>query len=641
MLILSLILRGPLLAEATTFKDLVNEAFILPLRSVLIVDDQYPTWEEIFSEKNLDVSSDGSETDVVPQKKWHTLATAGEVMRLIKQFREHKPGLIIDIHDGISISQGEGKTRSESPEELADHLHQSDLLILDYNLEGAEAGTGGDTARKILASVLNNQHFNLVVVHTSEDLDNVSHECLRSLLPSCTSQYTPEMKEQISLLDQEIIVQEDSGRFDRSVILEKMDMATYIASRHPARGQQQALGEFMSCRGAFALLNEWASELQLQQSQRRVFFYWAIEQYEKKYINDFSITPPQLLDWNITEKCKWLRTSRGFVCFVRKGPENLMAELEEALLDWKPTPSRLLSAKFRNEISRFGAEVEETSLKQRHAYAKFYETICNPGSNELSAEHTELLRTYRLKNHVARQSEMLSFLVEDAVADFGRKIYQSDIASGSTYHEHYRVDLSKEAGKKQAISEYNRYVCCLPSRISEDGQSAPEQLDSGHIFKLGETWWVCATPACDLQPGQSIIAFNKGNDASLRPFTAIRLHPSSPDNLTQNHINSGSYCYVEYKGNIIGLGIRSPKDDVSSPAIQKVDWRAFVAEHGGMIENRILSLLDIQLEFKDNTIKSDPKKAEVVAKLRYEYALNYIQRVGASVSRIGLGYIAT
>lgn len=628
------------MTKATTFNDLVNEAFILPLRSVLIVDDQYPTWEEIFSEKVQSAPSDGSETDVVTKKNWRSSATAQEVTRLIRQFREHKPGLIIDIHDGVSTNHVEEETRSESPEELADHLHQSDLLILDYNLEGPEAGTGGDTARKILASVLNNQHFNLVVVHTSEDLDNVIHECLRSLLTTCTSQHCVEIKKQIDLLDNEIMVQEDRGLFDRSLILEKLDMATYIAARHPAKELRKVLGEFMSGKGAFMQLNEWANELRLQPAQRKIFFYWAVEQFEKKYINDFSSHPPQLLDWNITDTCKWLRTSRGFVCFVNKGAENLMDELEAALLDWKPTPSRLLSAKFRNEISRFGAEVEETSLKQKHAYAKFYETIRNPGSNELPAEHIELLRTYRLKNHVARQSEMLSFLVEDTVADFGRKIYQADVASGSTYHEHYRVDLSKEADKKQAISEYNRYVCCLPSRISEDGKSAPEQLDSGHIFKLGDTWWVCATPACDLQPGQSIIAFNKGDDASLRPFTAIRLHPSSPDNLTQNHINSGSYCYVEDGGNIIGLGIRSPKDDVSSPAIQKVDWRAFVAEQGGMIDNRTLSLLEIQLEFKDNTIKSVPQKAEVVAKLRYEYALNYIQRVGASVSRIGLGYVA-
>lgn len=628
------------MVEGITFKHLVSEAFILPLRSVLIVDDQYPTWEEIFAEKVEDVPSDDEETRVTRGKTWHNPATAQEVMRLITQFRAHKPGLIIDIHDGVSVNRAERIAGSETPEELADHLHQSDLLILDYNLEGAEVGTGGDAARRILASVLDNQHFNLVVVHTSEDLDNVIHECLRSLLNSCTSLYSDEQQEQIDLLDALIVAKEDSGVFDRSIIEEKLDMATYLAARHPAGGQTKALGEFMSGKGAFALLNEWAGELALEPAQRKMFFYWAVGQFEKRYIGDFSHNPPSLLAWRNTETCKWLRTSRGFVCFVTKGPENLMAELEKALLDWKPTPSRLISAKYRYEISRFGAEVEETSLRQKHAYAKFYETICNPGSDELPPEHTELLRTYRLKNHVARQSEMLSFLVEDAVADYGRKIYQTDLTSGFTYHKHYSVDLSKDADKKRAISEYNRYVCCLPSRENEEGTSAPEQLDSGHIFKLDDNWWVCATPACDLQPGQSIIAFNKGGDASLRPFTAIRLYPSGPDTLTNHHINSGSYCYIEYQGKIIGLGIRPAKDDVSSPAIQKVEWRAFVAEHGGMIEDRTLSLLEIQLEFKEQSMKSEQKEAEVVAKLRYEYALNYIQRIGASVSRIGLGYIA-
>jgi len=39
-------------------------------------------------------------------------------------------------------------------------------------------------------------------------------------------------------------------------------------------------------------------------------------------------------------------------------------------------------------------------------------------------------------------------------------------------------------------------------------------------------------------------------------------------------------------------------------------------------------------------IKSEQKEAQVIAKLRYEYALNYIQRIGVSVSRIGLGYVS-
>ncbi|WP_033577460.1 response regulator receiver domain [Dickeya chrysanthemi] len=629
------------MAEENTFKNLVHEAFIKPLRSVLIVDDQYPTWEEIFNSK---ITSEKKDTQIETRstnKKWHNSATADEVMKLISKFRNQKPGFIIDIHDGVSANSTEKTEGSETPSQLADHLHQSDLLILDYNLEGAEAGTGGDIARKILSSVLDNQHFNLVVVHTSEDLNHVMYECLRALMKSCTSQFDEECNSQVDELDDLITEKESVGDFDRNLIEEKLDMASYIQIQHPEGGLQKALSEFMRGNGSYAGLTEWSNELGLEQSQKKWFFYWAIRTFEKKYLPDFTESPPKGLSWNISEACKWLRTSRGFVCFVRKGPENLLAELEHALVDWRPTPSRLLSAKYRDEISRIGAEVEDTSLRQRPAFAKFYETIRKPGKEDLPEAQIELLRDYKLKDHVSRQSEMLSFLVEENVAAFGKRIYAIDKATGFTFQSHYGVDLETDADNKTAISQYNRYVCCLPSREDITGDLVSEQLDSGHIFKLDDTWWVCATPACDLQPGQGTIAFKKGTDPSLRPFTAIRLHPVTKlSELTDRHINSGSYCYVEYDGKILGLGVKSPKEDTSNPAIQKVDWRAFVAQHGGIIKNGKLSLLELQLELDELNIKSEQREAEIVAKLRYEYALNYIQRVGASVSRIGLGYVA-
>ncbi|MGX1958766.1 response regulator receiver domain [Serratia proteamaculans] len=629
------------MAKENTFEGLVREAFITPLRSVLIVDDQYPTWEEIFNSKmtgekhskNIEISS--------AKKKWHDPATADEVIRLISEFRSQNPGFIIDIHDGVSEKISEKTAGSESPKQLADHLHQSDLLILDYNLEGAEAGTGGDTARKILSSVLNNQHFNLVVVHTSEDLEQTIHECLRALMESHTSKYDEQLTEKIDDLDELISDKEAIDEFDRGHIEDKLDMATYIKTHHPDDGWNIAIGEFMSGKGAYSGLSEWASELNLSPLEKKIFFYWAMRVFEKKYLTDFTSTPPKGLSWHISAACKWLRTSRGFVCFVSKGPENLLHELQSALVDWKPTPSRLLSAKYRHEISRMGAEVEDTSLRQRHAFAKFYETIRKPGKEGLPGVQIELLRHYKLKDHVSRQSEMLSFLVEESVADFGKRIYAADELTGFTFHGHYKVNLNNDKDKKEAISQYNRYVCCLPSRDDISGKIGTEQLDSGHIFKLEDTWWVCATPACDLQPGQGTIAFKKGSDSSLRPFTAIKLYPvTNLDELTYQHINSGSYCYVEYNGKILGLGVKSPKYDSSTPAIQKVEWRAFVAQRGGIIEGGKLSLLELQLELDDLKIKSDSKEAEVVAKLRYEYALNYIQRVGASVSRIGLGYVA-
>lgn len=629
------------MAEESTFKNLVHEVFIAPLRSVLIVDDQYPTWEEIFNSKFTGEKKFTQIETRSTKKKWHNSATADEVMKLISEFRNQKPGFIIDIHDGVSTNSTEKTAGSETPSQLADHLHQSDLLILDYNLEGAEAGTGGDIARKILSSVLNNQHFNLVVVHTSEDLNHVMYECLRALMKSCTSQFDEECNSQVNELDELITEQESVGDFNRDLIEEKLDMASYIQIRHPEGGLQRALGEFMRGNGPYASLTEWSNNLQLKQSQKKWFFYWVIRTFEKKYLSDFTENPPKGLSWNISKACKWLRTSRGFACFVKKGPENLLAELEHALVDWRPTPSRLLSAKYRDEISRTGAEVEDTSLSKRHAFAKFYETIRKPGKGDLPEAQIELLRYYKLKDHVSRQSEMLSFLVEENVAAFGKKIYAVDKATGFTFQSHYRVNLETDADNKTAISQYNRYVCCLPSREDITGDLVSEQLDSGHIFKLDDTWWVCATPACDLQPGQNTIAFNKGSDPTLRPFTAIRLYPvTDPTKLTDRHINSGSYCYVEHEGKILGLGVKPPKDDSSNPAVQKIDWRTFVAQRGGMIENGLLSLLELQLELDDLKIKSNHKDAKIIAKLRYEYALNYIQRVGTSVSRIGLGYVA-
>ncbi|MFL4453084.1 response regulator receiver domain [Serratia marcescens] len=628
------------MAKENTFESLVREAFITPLRSVLIVDDQYPTWEEIFNSRVIGEKHSENIEASSAKKKWHEPATADEVIKLISEFRSQNPGFVIDIHDGVSDNISGKTAGSESPKQLADHLHQSDLLILDYNLEGAEAGTGGDTARQILASVLNNQHFNLVVVHTSEDLENTMYECLRTLMVSCTSKYDEKCIEYIDTLDEVISDKEAVDEFDRSHIEGKLDMATYIQARHPDKGLAFALGQFMRGEGAYFELSTWANELQLTKPEKKIFFYWAIRVFEKKYLSDFTDNPPKGLSWHISENCKWLRTSRGFVCFVSKGPENLLHELQTALVDWKPTPSRLLSAKYRHEISRIGAEVEDTSLRQKHAFAKFYETIRNPGRDDLPVAQIEILRHYKLKDHVSRQSEMLSFLVEGSVADFGKRIYAADELTGFTFHEHYKVDLNNDNDRKDAVSQYNRYVCCLPSIDDVSGETRSEQLDSGHIFKLEDTWWVCATPACDLQPGQGTIAFKKGRDLSLRSFTAIKLYPvKNLDELTYQHINSGSYCYVEYDGKILGLGVKSPRDDSTTPAIQKVEWRAFVAKNGGVIEGRRLSLLELQLELDDLKIKSDNKEAEVVAKLRYEYALNYIQRVGTSVSRIGLGYV--
>jgi len=629
------------LAEAESFSDLVHEAFIKPLRSVLIVDDQYPTWEEIFNSK-LETGPKSAIEAKSKEKMWHSSDTATEVFRLVSEFRHQNPGLIIDIHDGVSKEPGGKTTGSETPQQLADHLHQSDLLILDYNLEGGETGTGGATARQILSSVLSNQHFNLVVVHTSENLDEVFYECAIALMQSCSSQYDEKLERELDQLDDIIDEAEAIEEFHRDNLVSLYDKALYSEVRSPETGKA-LFGAYMRGVGKLWALSVISDSIKLKAAQKKSFFFWALREYEKSIQFLFATGgSPKGLVWNGGAATKWLRTSRGFVCFVKKGPVRLLDDLRASLEDWRPNPSRLLSAKYRYEISRMGADVEDESLRQKHAYAKFYDTILKPSELELEQEQIELLRAQNLKQHVARQSEMLSFLVEDEVIDFGARVIASDNRGGNTFHEHYDVDLANPDQNSEAIWQYNRHVCCLPSKVAKDDGEKKEQLDSGHIFKIGDEWWVCATPACDLQPGQNTIAFSKGSDKSLRPFTALKLHQVTKLNSrehTSRHINSGSYCYIDFKDTVIGLGTKPSDDDIRYPGDVKVAWRSMIAKNGGVIVNGKLELLDIQLELDGDRIRSALKTAEVVAKLRYEYALNFIQRVGGSVSRIGLGYV--
>lgn len=611
------------MTEVTNFSSLVHEAFIEPLRSVMIVDDQYPTWDEILNERLNDESKNAELSGRSNGKTWQADPTGP--IKVIQQFRKQKPGLIIDIHDASTPTDAE----------QADHLHQSDLLVLDYNLEGDRSGLGGAKARSILQSVLSNNHFNLVVVHTGEAvLSDVFFDCLLGLIASCTSQFDDAIVKDLAALDERLDELGDADEFDRGLLSEKFGMKEYLALRHPSATMKSNLRQFMTPDGDFADINNWGKETGLVKKDLRTFFYWVIREFEKTKIDIFGTDVVEGLKWKCVEDCIWLRTVRGFVTFVEKGPEDLLGALQAALENWQPTPSRLISAKYRHELSSVGVEAEDRTLLKAHVFAHFYKDFCAPTRKGLTDEEGERLRTAKLKAHVTRQSEAIAFHIEDEVVRFGEKIRQTDEKTDAGFAAHYGIDLEEEgaAEGQKAIAHYNSYVSTLPLKSEDD------QLDSGHIFKWNSEWWVCATPACDLQPGQNTTAFI-GTSSKQRPFTALRLLPVPAKQVTPDHINSGLFCFVEQSpGDVICLGLEAI-DSSTSVTNGKATWRTFVAaENGHIVENKMQ--LVIPKFVKDKLTLEPNQEAEIIAKLRYEYALNYIQRVGTSVTRIGLGYLS-
>lgn len=182
------------------FREFLREAYIEPVRSVLIVDDDYPTFDEILSQ---------TETE----KRWRE--KPDDVLNVISQFRKNQP-MMVDIHDGQNVDFGaEAKAIS--------HLHQSDLLILDYELDRGQKD--GSRAISIVRNVLENNHFNLILVHTREELSQVFTSMLLGVLSKQIAMLSPEDSEaaqaqvEAAELDHENIVAE---------LLESMGLQQYL-----------------------------------------------------------------------------------------------------------------------------------------------------------------------------------------------------------------------------------------------------------------------------------------------------------------------------------------------------------------------------------------------------------------------------
>lgn len=621
-----------------TFSDLVREAFIDPLRSVLIVDDQYPTWEEIFARPPQSTEQEASAQARKSKKEW--IDDPDGPLGVIKQFRDKKRGFVIDIYDG---QQSRTDAQSEAADSEAvgggvvepEHLHQSDLLVLDYNLEGAQSGLGGQKAREILRSVLTNRHFNLIALHTAEkNLTEVFHQCLFYLMPSCTSKFDENAITAMAEIEEEITGLEQTGEVKRDSILELFTNEKYLLMRSSHSAFAETLRDFMQLNGVFADIAKEGNELGFSRGKLRSFFYWMIGEFEKS--RNISSNPLienlDQIKWKAEQDRIWIRTSRGFVAFIRKNTTDILDELQKSIEDWEPTPSRLISAKYRSELSGAGVVAEDRTLSKRHAFAYFYNDLKKPGRAGISEIDTHRLRLAKLKSHISGKSEALTSVIEDAVIKFAETIRDTEEKTRANFEAHYGLSLSEDKELSKARAHYNSYVSTLSLKPGN------EQLDSGHIFELDGSWWVCATPACDLQLGQNTTAL-VGSSATLRPFTALLLERAGNDfeKITNDHINSGVFCFVETKlGEVECFGIQKMSD--TNPFQNgKVTWRTFVAERGGLISEGKLMITVPKLA-KDTIAIETGREAKVVAKLRYEYALNFIQRVGTSVTRIGLGY---
>ena len=576
-----------------SYEKFIREAFIDPIRSVLMIDDDYPTYDEILGQREESYRAAPS------KKSWTRDPSRTRIREQIRKFREGPRPLLVDIHDGTNVT-GSDETKAAS------YLHQTDLLILDYELDKSRRDDGSQ-AIDVLRSLMRNNHLNLVVVYTNLDLDEVFDSVRIGMWGPSADDLAQEDKRTAERLIDEGEDREDG--FSRK-LRESVGTAQYLYSRKHEKYPRAMAKKEESFRPFVDLCpDRWSRD------ERKIVLRHLLEQFERARQDQLNEETPSGLDWS-SRNIRWVRTDSVFVAFADKSKTNdLLSVLLESLKDWEPDPSTLFLTKIRASMDEYGIVNQAGVLKQRDAFALWYENLLTAKDSEKKALIVE---------SVSRHSDRLMETIRPRVTDFAERLIDDESVECpiETVRKRFGVDLSNEEERKRAALSHNVLVCSKP----------PEgwHLSTGHIFMMNEDTWICLSPACDMAPGQ-ISSPRVAELGSRLRFMAVRLTLRG-DRLPAG-LTSGRYVFLKIDDAVKSFGF-NPHGANSAP-----DWDILYAENRGEFSGDDFRFTVIRIgRGETGAITGVPHEAQVVAQLRYEYALNFVHKLGGSLTRIGLDF---
>ena len=595
------------------YGKMIEEVFIDPIRTCVVVDDEFPTLEALLDKEMGN-----------PGKSWkpENMKQAREIIGLC---RDEKHRWMVEIHDGPQPA-AEGK--------VASHLHQSDLMILDFHLDKKRPDDGSN-AIGILRELADNDHFNLVVVYTQGDQEaggDIARVVREIGIGLCSPDTRLTMHEKSQTAIKALLEEwEDIQRKISEKIAEEIDDGVFLMARtqFPDDIDWNVVCAWPELQGLTALIGEAPepirSKLKLKQLAK-----WALHQRQQtlapklarqEYDNVGSMHD-SLTGTN------WIRTDRLFVTVVSKTnkPALLPEKLLAALRLWEPEPHRLLMSKMRAELDERGVVAEGEVLSNRCLQAGWLEEFLTTAADQ---------RAWKVKNTVNRHWEGLGDSIRTDVMVFAERLADRLIADGR------EIALNKwypSLDAAEVKSHINRYSSSKPT--VERGH-----LTTGHVFRFengngGGLYWLCLSPACDLVPGQKNSGW-AGRLGNHIPFIAAELFESKREKALSSAFG-GNHLFLEIDGDLKCFSFTPPpieKGGEEGMRTPNPKWEQMFAANQGRFAAADKTVVIARASGGAEGIQFNTANACVVAQLRYEYALNLLQRLGASLTRVGLDFV--
>lgn len=616
-----------------SYKDLIREVFLDPIRMVTVIDDEYPTLsaflnEELNKHQQIENKDPGLNQ---AQMKAENIARLRTIMNMCHS--EHK--WCLDVYDGQSPRFGIDTQTHPS------HINHSDLLILDYHLD--ENSDDGFRARNILKSLAINNYFNLVVVHTkgaNEDIETVYDEILGDLINLDISNIdiSDDNTDKIETWLDENDPDQDRfpliiSKLDRKDIIRTLtDDSLGINFENPDHPCHQARSEITSISKGVKL-------------DEVLILNWIISINLSRYPDLKRSGLSNKLTWNHTKDGNFISTGRIFITVIEKEREmainDIYDKLYHSLVIQKASPMLLLMAKIRQELDDRGIEQANSIIDNHHAQAGWLYDLVSSADKDSNKHH----------DAIDRHWEQLALASKKSLILFSEKIVSS---LKNEHNNSTKIIETFYPNRSENDFEVLKHLNCYAS--TRDVNST--HLTTGTIFKIFENdtpeYWVCLTPACDLVPSQGKTKWESRIGVDHLPFQAVKLFKNTDtEKNIRKKINQNELLFININGSIETFKFKSSPN--TSPT-----WETFYAvNHGNLDENKEFELQSLRLitggikqrgrgkrkrakETKDETVLrlSNKFSAKTIVELRYEYALNLLQKFGSNQSRVGLEFVS-
>ncbi|NVC52575.1 response regulator receiver domain [Vibrio diabolicus] len=592
------------------YSDLVYEAFISPIRSITVIDDDYPTIDQFLESQS---SGDGVSEKKLQPNNINRLRKIIELCHRDKKWS-------IDVFDGHAPKLG-------SDESIPPHLNHSDLIVLDYHLDGSADIDDGSRARTIINELENNNHFNIIIVHTNGydtgGIEKVYDEIIKDLfkMPQ-SSPFKPNDN-----TERKINEWLDEGNHD--VILDlKLDLKEILKYMEM---DQRSIVNFRKPDHLFnrysADLNKLGESLILPESE---IIKWVFEENYKSFQDKLlgKAKGQVRWEWDGDEKPNFIATGRVFISVIKKNngspQEELIDPLHRSLDKLNASPMHLLMAKMRSDIDDRGLEQANLIVADSMAQSGWLYNLLEKSSTNV-IEHDKIIDLHW---------EQLARATKQELREFSKKIVES-----------LKFDERWNGESKNVIKYF--FDGCLKDpqitlgHLNSLSCSQPvleEHLTTGSIIEVGDDLWVCLTPACDLVPKQRLGQWKDRIGEQHLVFKAAKLFGGVTLNTANENANLNEYIYLNIKGEPKAFTLNNGGKN-GNP-----EWEVFYADNQGVFGSRKeLELVCVRKNEApdENGLPLTVEKftANVVAELRYEYALNLMHKFGANQTRVGLGFV--